>query len=452
MKLLTVEEKRKLVLEMISKKKAQLSNFESNAKQYEAYTYDMFMHSTDEDFAEAYQFSKWVKSASKDKVYGFESARATSQLPEVDLTRESGEVMHVLNFASYNYLGFGYHPEVIKAACKATEQYGLGAASAPVLSGTLNIHKQFENNLVDFFALPNRAVSLFSSGFGANLGTIQALVKPGSIIILDRSAHMSILDGARISGAEIKYFNHNDMDDLEGLLKDLHKLKRRMLICCEGVYSADGDFGELQEIVSLAKQYGAYTLVDEAHSTLLAGKNGRGVSEAQGVLDEVDFYIMTFSKAFSGIGGALLAKPEIIHYVNWFARCRMFSCALSPGVVGGMLKVLELAAGEEGRLRRMKLNENARYMRSLLSGKVNIGPSESWIIPIIYGDEKNTLRINDYLQRNGVDNSMMQFPATPKNESRLRLFITSEHTKPQLDQSAIKILQTAKKFNFLINP
>lgn len=414
------------------------------------YTYDMFMMNLSSEPEEVELFSSWLNLLNQKQLNSFEAVRSSAQTTEVEIIRQGGDHCKVLNLSSYNYLGFGYHPEVIKAAQNAVAIYGLGAASSPVISGTYNIHKQFENALIKFFDLPNRGVSLFSSGYAVNLGVLQAFMKPGSHILLDEAAHMSLVEGAKLSGAKASYFKHNDMSHLESLLQLVSNEFTRVLICSEGIYSGDGDEGNLRQIVKLAKQYKAFTLVDEAHSVLLAGKNGRGVAEAQGVLSDIDLYIMTFSKAFAGVGGALLASKAMVQYVNWYAKCRMFSCALDPAVTGGMIKVLELASGPEGHNRREKLKKNVIFLKKLLKEKVDLGISDSWILTVIYGEDKKTIDISSYLQRSGLDTSIMQFPAAPKNKGRIRLFITSEHSHEQLRKAADIILQAAKEFDFLI--
>lgn len=418
-------------------------------QEYKKYTYDMFMFNMTRDLDEVEQFSNWVKTLDSNNEYAFEAARTSAQKPKVEVIRSNGQSLSLLNFSSYNYLGFGYHPDVIKAAKDSLDLYGLGAASSPVISGTYNIHKELEKSLLDYFDLPGYGVSLFSSGYGVNLGTIQAFMKPGGRVIIDKSAHMSILDGAQLCGAKISYFNHNDMEQLELLLKEYCDDWTRVLICTEGVYSADGDYGNLRDIVRLAKKYGAYTLVDEAHSVLVAGENGRGVSEEHEVLDEIDLYIMTFSKAFGGVGGALLAKQNIIQYVNWYAKCRLFSCSLDPAVTGGLVKVVELAKGNEGKIRRKRIKANSRHFINLLSEKVYCGNSNSWVVPVMYYLEQNTIDLNNYLQQQGLDSSIVQFPAVPKNEARMRIFVTSEHSKEQLEEGAQIIFKAAEKFNFL---
>ena len=415
---------------------------------FRSYTYDMFLMNMSVEPEEMQMFTEWVSVVTEHGLDSFEAVRTGAQTTEVDILRKSGDSLRVLNFSSYNYLGLGYEPAVIEAAQQAVATYGLGAASSPVISGTYQVHKDLERGIVEFFGMPGKGVSIFSSGYAVNLGVISAFAKPGSRLVLDSAAHMCILEGAKLSGAKVSYFQHNDMDDLERVLSDVCNDHTRVLICTEGIYSGDGDYGDLAGVVRLAKRYGAYTLVDEAHSVLLAGENGRGVSEMQGVLEQVDFYVMTFSKAFGGVGGAVLAAEPLIQYINWYAKCRMFSCALDPAVTGGMAKAVEIASGPEGQRRRERLVHNAAYLKELLQGKVDLGLSEAWIVTVIFGGDEQTIEINDYLQRQGLDGSTMQFPAVPKNEARVRLFVSSEHTREQLERAARIILDAARKFDF----
>jgi glycine C-acetyltransferase len=410
----------------------------------------MFMMNMSADLEEMELFSEYVDILNEKKMYTFEAARSGTQTTETDLARANGETVHVVNLSSYNYLGFSYHPEVIKAAQDAVAKYGLGASSSPVISGTYAVHKQLEQALIKFFDLPDRGVSLFTAGYSVNLGAISAFIKPGHQVIMDSASHMSIVEGAKLSGGDMTFFRHNDMAHLEELLKEKCDDFTRVLICVEGIYSGDGDYGNLKEVVRLAKQYGAFTLVDEAHSALVAGENGRGVCEQQGVLADVDLYVMTFSKAFGGVGGAVYAKKEIVQYMNWYAKCRMFSCALDPAVTGGMTKVIELANGPLGAERRKRLKSNATFFRKQLEGKVVLSEGDAWVVIVHFGAESKTLGLNDYLQRQGLDTSIIQFPAVPRNEARIRMFITSEHTEAQLKKAADVVLDAAAKFDFLI--
>lgn len=441
---LTREEKRALARRLLAQRRAAAPVVAVDPLEQ---TYDQFMTSTATEPEEMRRFQAWVDAAQARGIYAFERPRAGAQRPEIELTDETGAVHRCVNLSSYNYLGFGTHPEVIAAAKEALDRYGLGAASSPVAGGTLELHRALEAELVEFLGVPDRAATLFSSGYGVNTGTISAFLKPGQRAVLDQHAHMSIVEGAHLAGARIDTFAHNDADDLARVL-DAVPAGTRTLVCVEGAYSADGDFGRLAEIVEVAKRRRAHVLVDEAHSVLLAGPNGRGVCEAAGVLDDVDLYVLTFSKALGGVGGAVVARREIITYINWYARCRMFSCAIDPAVTGGVRKALELARGDEGALRRRRLLSNAAHLRARLRAGLDIGVSESWIVPVIYGPERRTLPMAAWLNEAGVDGSVMQFPAVPRNASRIRLFVTSEHTHEQLDRAAEVLLEAGRRFGF----
>jgi glycine C-acetyltransferase len=408
----------------------------------------MFLYSMGAELEEAESFHAWIEEVKKGGAFGFEASRAGEQGTEIDLTREDGESFHLLNFSSYNYLGYSAHPEVKRAAKEAIDRHGIGAASSPVHGGTFSVHTDLERELLDFVGLPGRGVSLFSSGYAVNSGSVAALIKKGHHVVLDRSAHMSILEGAQLSRAKVLYFRHNDPEDLRRVLASITEPDARILVCVEGVYSADGDFGPLRQIVSIAKARGALVLVDEAHSFLVAGPTGRGVCEAEGVLAEVDLLVLTFSKAFGGVGGALIARRDISRYVNWYARCRMFSCALDPAVAGGVLAALRLARSADGDARRARVRANTLHLLSRLRGQVHLGTSESWILTVIFGQDRIAFPVFHFLQRHGLEGSVLLFPAVNRNEGRIRLFVTSEHTTEQLDQAVAIVLAAAARFGF----
>lgn len=416
---------------------------------YHDVTYDMFLSSLTGETAASTRFLEWVREVEADGAFPFEARHQGSQTPEVELVRTDGQAMQVLNLSSYNYLGLGYHPQVIDAAKRALDRHGLGAGSSPVHSGTFEIHHQLEHALLDFYGLPERAVSLFSSGYGVNVGTISALMKRHHHIVMDRSVHMSILEGAQLARSNLHYFEHNDPEDLERVLAGL--TKRQTLVCVEGLYSADGDFGALRDIVAVARAHDAWTLVDEAHSVGVAGPTGRGVAEAAGVLADVDLLVVTFSKAFGGVGGAVITRPELARYISWYAKCRMFSCALDPAVTAGVTQAVRLAGTEDGQARRRRLVRAAARLRERLSERVDLGRSESWIVTVVYGEEILTIRLLDFLQRRGLDVSVLQFPAVPLGEARIRLFVTSEHDDAQLDRAAALIIEAAERFGFAMS-
>ena len=418
-------------------------------KAYLDATYDMFLGSIIGEKTEYDRFLEWVREVEEDDAFPFETCRTGAQTPQVSMRRTSGEQLDVVNMSSYNYLGFGYHPEVIDAAKRALDVYGLGAASSPVHSGGFDVHRDLERALLDFYGLPDRGVSVFSSGYGVNTGVISALMRRRHHIVLDRAAHMSILEGAQLAGSNLHYFEHNDVGQLRDILTEITANKRkRILVCTEGVFSADGDFGALRDIVDTAKEFGAMTLVDEAHSAVVAGETGRGVAEMQGVLEDIDLYVLTFSKALGGVGGALIAPEPIARYVNWYAKCRMFSCALDPAVAAGVTKAIELGGAGLGQQRRERVLDNATLLRDLLRDHVDLGVSESWIVTVNYGDEERTIPLLDLLQRRGLDASVLQFPAVPIGESRIRLFVTSEHTHEQLKNAANIVIGAARELGF----
>ena len=419
-----------------------------NRPLFTEFTLDMFSRSSGRSHSEIKQFNQWRDEIIEADKYTFETPHLTPQDPEISVRRIHGDEHDLVNFSSYNYLGYANHPEVIQAAKDALDTFGLGATGSPVLNGTFDVHKQLEDALTNFYGQEGYGVSLFSSGYGANIGVVSSYIHKGDYVVLDHSSHASLIDGAGMSQGTGKLFRHNDPEFLEKILKRISKENRRILVCVEGVYSTDGDYGNLKDLVAVSKKYGASILVDEAHSLLIAGKTGKGAVEEFDVLSEVDLVIGTFSKSFGGVGGCVYAKKELINYMNYYARSRMFSCALDPAVTGGIIKALKLASGADGDKKRKRIIENADYLRSLLKDKVDIGTSQSWVIPIIFGDERKSLPLGDYLMRLGYDFSIMMFPAVKKNKSIIRAFVTSEHTKEQLDGCAEALIQASKEYKF----
>lgn len=419
-----------------------------NRPLFTEFTLDMFSRSSGRSHSEIKQFNQWRDEIIEADKYTFETPHLTPQDPEISVRRIHGDEHDLVNFSSYNYLGYANHPDVIEAAKDALDAFGLGATGSPLLNGTFDIHKKLENSLTSFFGQEGYGVSLFSSGYGANIGVVSSYIHKGDYVVLDHSSHASLIDGAVMSQGTVKLFRHNDAEFLERILKRISKENRRILVCVEGVYSTDGDYGNLKDIVTVSKNYGASILVDEAHSLLIAGKTGKGVVEEFDVLADVDLLIGTFSKSFGGIGGCVYAKNDLINYMNYYARSRMFSCALDPAVTGGIIKALELASGTDGDQKRKRIIDNADYLRSLLKDKVDIGTSQSWVIPIIFGDERKSLPLGDYLMKRGYDFSIMMFPAVKKNKSIIRAFVTSEHTKEQLKGCAEALIDASKEFDF----
>ena len=273
-----------------------------NRPLFTEFTLDMFSRSSGRSHSEIKQFNQWRDEIIEADKYTFETPHLTPQDPEISVRRIHGDEHDLVNFSSYNYLGYANHPEVIQAAKDALDKFGLGATGSPVLNGTFDVHKQLEDALTNFYGQEGYGVSLFSSGYGANIGVVSSYIHKGDYVVLDHSSHASLIDGAVMSQGTVKLFRHNDAEFLEKILKRISKENRRILVCVEGVYSTDGDYGNLKDLVAVSKKYGASILVDEAHSLLIAGKTGKGAVEEFDVLSEVDLVIGTFSKSFGGVG------------------------------------------------------------------------------------------------------------------------------------------------------
>jgi 8-amino-7-oxononanoate synthase len=399
------------------------------------YDYSNFYYSSGEDiFAILDPYNQWFNAAKREGYYLYAQPMTTPAGARIDV-EEQLEHRHVqlLNLSSYNYLGLSYRPEVIAAAKAALDRYGLGAAGSPILSGTMGIHDELEQALATFKR--KEAALVFPTGYSTNLGLIQGLMRPGDLIIADQNAHASIVDGAILSKANVRFFRHNKPEDLE---KKLKGTSGKRLVVVEGVYSMDGDVVRLPEIVEVTKRYGARLLIDEAHSAFVYGANGRGVVEHFGLEDEVDIHVGTFSKALGGQGGYIAGPKGLYNYLLGFARSRFFSCALSPVVAAGVLRSLQIAQAEPQL--RDTLWENVRYMREQLGNYgVDVGDSTSQVVPIMIRNDRRIMHIAHRLQQAGLYLQPILYPAVAKHRSRFRISVSASHTKAQLDE-AVSIL------------
>jgi glycine C-acetyltransferase len=352
------------------------------------------------------------------------------------LNTQDGSRRKVINMTSYNYLGLSSHPEVIQAAKEALDIYGLGASGAPLLSGTFDLHVEFARRLAEF--KQKEDCLLFSSGLGGNVGAIQGLLRKGDMFVLDEKCHKSLIDGGTLSGAKMLFFSHNDPSSLEAMLE---KCKgKRVLVAFEGVYSMDGDLARLPEIMKVCAHYKAATYIDEAHSTLMFGPNGRGVAEHFGLEHEVGVSFGTLSKSFGGVGGFICSNAKIITYLKGYSSPWNFSCAPSPPVVAGMMKALEVATRDS--TLRDALWKNVAYLKKgLLDLKLNLGQSESQVIPIIIGsDGEKLIRYAYEIQKRGLFLQPVDFPAVPADSRRFRISVSSQFTRDQMD-TALNIIE-----------
>jgi glycine C-acetyltransferase len=397
------------------------------------YDYSNFYYSSSDDiFAIFDPYNEWWYGHARNSgYYLFSQPMSTPPAPRIDLEEQlQYQHLQLLNLASYNYLGLSYHPEVIEAAKKALDRYGLGAAGSPILSGTMEIHVQLEQALAQF--KKKDAVMVFPTGYSTNVGLIAALMRPGDLILMDQNVHASIVDGAILSKANVRFFRHNRPEDLE---KKLRGTSGKRLVIVEGVYSMDGDVARLPEIVEVAKRHGARIMIDEAHSSFIYGAEGRGVAEQFGLEDDIDIHVGTFSKALGGMGGFIAGSQSLYNYLMGFARSRVFSCALSPAVAAGVLQALHIAQREPQL--RAKLWSNVAFIRGLLGAAgVDVAESSSQIIPIMVRNDRKIFGIAQALQRAGLYLQPIIYPAVAKNKSRFRISISATHTEEQLEEAA----------------
>jgi len=347
-----------------------------------------------------------------------------------------GKERKYINLTSYNYLGLSTHPEVLQAAREALENYGLGASGAPCLSGTFDIHQEFAKKLADF--KQKEACVLFSSGLAGNLGTVQGLLRRGDYFVIDEKAHKSLFDGGTLSGSKILTFEHNNPESLDKMLA--RTKGSRALVGVEGVYSMDGDLVKLPQIVEVCEQYNAPIIIDEAHSTLMFGKNGRGVAEHFGLEDKIGISFGTFSKSFGGVGGFVCSNERIINYMKFYASPFFFSCAPSPVIIAGLMKSLDVATRDSSL--RDKLWENTRYFKEkLLELKLDIGETESQVIPIIIGSSGELLvELASEIQLRGLFLQPVDYPAVPAHSRRFRISVSAQHSREDIDE-ALNIIE-----------
>ena len=330
---------------------------------------------------------------------------------------------------SNNYLGLTHEPRVLEAAQTALMRYGTGCTGSRFLNGTLNLHLQLEELLAQITG--KEAALVFSTGYQTCLGVIQALAQREDLILCDRENHASILDGCRLSFAEVRKFRHADMEALEEHLSAGEG--RGMLVVTDGLFSMTGEFARLPEITALARRYNARVVVDEAHSFGVFGDRGAGIADHFGVEDEVDLVLGTFSKSLAGIGGFCAGPKYVLEYIRHNARSLIFSAATPPAVCAAAIKCLEIIRDEpERRARVQQISSQARTgLRNL---GFNVGSTESPIIPVILGERMYTFRFWHRLLAEGVFVNAVTAPAVPAGMDLLRCSFMATHTEEQIER------------------
>ena len=328
-----------------------------------------------------------------------------------------------------NYLGLTFDPDCVTAGVEAMRSHGTGTTGSRMANGSYSTHGLLEAELADFYQCPNAMV--FSTGYAANLGVLTALLGKGDTVLLDTDAHASLYDGCRMSGADIFRFKHNDVKSLESRLERLKERAGRCLIVVEGVYSVLGDRAPLVEIVRLKERFGAFLLVDEAHSLGVYGENGRGVAEEQGVLDKVDFIVGTFSKSLGAMGGFCASQHDVLGLFRYVSRPFMFTASPSPAVVATTREALHQLRTRPGLKESLWANARQLY-GSLQALGFELGPQVSPVIAVRCRDRESALSDWNKLLEAGVYVNMMLPPATPGGASFLRCSVSAAHTPQQI--------------------
>ncbi len=357
-----------------------------------------------------------------------------------ELTSKQDTVVHMegkemIMIGSNNYLGLTSHPEVIQASIEATLKYGTGVSGSRFLNGTLNLHRELEDELAVF--LNQEDCSIFGTGFQTNLAIISSIAGRNDLIFSDKENHASIYDGTRLSYAEVIRFEHNDMKDLEGKLAKAPENKGKLIIT-DGVFSMSGDIANLPEIVRLAKKYNARTMVDDAHGLGVLGQGGRGTAEHFGLEKEIDIIMGTFSKSLASLGGYMAADKDIVEFIRHNSRPYIFSAALPPANTAAALAALRILKKEPERVKA--LADISEYMRQGLKARgLKIKDSKTPVIPIYTYTTLKTMFACNQLFEQGVYVNPVIPPATPVGECLIRTSYTATHTEEQMDIAIDKI-------------
>ena len=337
----------------------------------------------------------------------------------------------VLNLSSNNYLGLTTHPRLKTAMIEATERWGAGSGAVRTIAGTMTVHEDLERRLAEF--KHTEASLVLQSGFTANLGVLQSLVKEGDVIISDELNHASMIDGIRLSKAERSIFKHRDMDDLERHL-EMHRAKRVKLVVTDGVFSMDGDIASLPAIVERAERFGALVMVDDAHASGVLGKNGRGSVNHFGLDGRVDLQMGTLSKAIGVLGGYVAGAQTVRDFLIHRARPFLFSTSHPPGVAAACIAAIDVLLAEPERIDRLWKN-TARFKDGLKRLGFDTGASETPITPVIVGKGAVAMDFSDRLFQLGVFAQGIGFPTVAEGRARIRTIVTSMHTDAQLDRA-----------------
>ena len=352
----------------------------------------------------------------------------------------------VVNLASNNYLGLANHPKLVEAAVDAATRFGAGSGAVRTIAGTMSLHMELERHIAKF--KHSEACVVFQSGFAANAGTVSAILTPEDHIISDELNHASIIDGCRLSKAKIHVFPHKDTAAAEKILSELEGSAGRKLLITDGVFSMDGDIAPLPALVEIAERHGAIMMIDDAHSSGVLGRNGRGTVDHYGLHGRVDIQVGTLSKAIGVLGGYVCGSKDLIEYLYHRARPFLYSTSHPPSVAAACLAAFRILEDEPERIER--LWDNTRYFKSALQkAGFNTGQSETPITPIIVGEAKTAHAFSREVFENGMYATGIGFPTVPQGKARIRTIVTAAHTREMLDRALEIATRVAKKMDIL---
>jgi glycine C-acetyltransferase len=357
----------------------------------------------------------------------------------------------VINLASNNYLGLTTHPKLREAALAATKKYGVGSGAVRTIAGTMSLHMELEEKIAKFKG--TEACVVFQSGFTANAGTVSAILGKEDFIISDELNHASIIDGARLSRAKILVFRHKDVAHAEEQLASVKDQPGHKLVITDGVFSMDGDIGPLPGLCAVAEKYGAIMMVDDAHSSGVLGRNGRGTVDHFGVHGRVDVQVGTLSKAVGALGGYVCGSKDLIDFLYHRGRPFLFSTSHPPSVAATCIAAFDVLQNEPELID--KLWENTKYWKKELGalgfniGGQNTPASETPITPIIVGDGRLTMEFSRELFKEGVLGTGIAFPTVPEGKARIRTIMTATHTREMLDQALETLKRVGKRLEIL---
>lgn len=337
-----------------------------------------------------------------------------------------------ISFVCNDYLGFTQHPEVKKAAVTAIDKYGTGAGASPLIGGHFDYHQELEDKLSGFFKRPKGSTIIYTTGYTSNSASLLCLLKKDDIAIVDTGVHASVYEG--LKGTTIKRFPHNNLEGLEHVLSLSKDKYRTKMVIIDGVYSQDGDLAKLKEIIEITHHHGGILLVDDAHGIGVIGKTGRGALEHFDVLKKVDIITGTFSKTFANVGGYLVSNnPALITYLQFQSRQYAFSASATP-TISGVTKAIDLI--DEEPYWQKQLWENITYYRKGLQDiGLEIGKTESAIIPVKIADVYKNSLAGKLLLQNGIYTNTIMYPAVSLHDSRIRMSVMATHTKEHLDKA-----------------